>query len=187
MKIYFDTEFTGLHQNTTLISIGMIAEDGRSFYAEFSDYDKKQVDKWIQKNVINNLKFNNITGLWSKQTPNKPTNEYSLEIKGDNIEIMIELKNWFEKFEDVELIADGFISYDYDLINKLFNNDLPFNVEFNRKNLRDTLFLWGLKINDFDIPLKIMEQWGKRGHNALEDAVVIKKCYEKCNFKKGSD
>ncbi len=34
MNIYFDTEFTGLHKNTTLISIGMIAENGRTFYAE---------------------------------------------------------------------------------------------------------------------------------------------------------
>lgn len=26
MKIFFDTEFTGLHQETTLISIGLISE-----------------------------------------------------------------------------------------------------------------------------------------------------------------
>ena len=28
MKIFFDTEFTGLHKNTELISIGLIAENG---------------------------------------------------------------------------------------------------------------------------------------------------------------
>jgi uncharacterized protein YprB with RNaseH-like and TPR domain len=32
MKIFFDTEFTGLRQHTTLISIGMVAEDGREVY-----------------------------------------------------------------------------------------------------------------------------------------------------------
>jgi hypothetical protein len=31
-KIFFDTEFTGLHQNTTLISIGLISECGKNFY-----------------------------------------------------------------------------------------------------------------------------------------------------------
>ena len=31
MKLFFDTEFTGLHQATTLISLGIIAEDGRTF------------------------------------------------------------------------------------------------------------------------------------------------------------
>ncbi len=40
MKIFFDTEFTGLHQGTTLISIGMITEDGRELYCELNDYDK---------------------------------------------------------------------------------------------------------------------------------------------------
>lgn len=28
MKIFFDTEFTGLHKDTTLISIGLISELG---------------------------------------------------------------------------------------------------------------------------------------------------------------
>ena len=40
MKVFFDTEFTGLHRNTTLISIGLVSEDGRTFYAEFNDYDR---------------------------------------------------------------------------------------------------------------------------------------------------
>jgi hypothetical protein len=35
-KIFFDTEFTGLHQGTTLISIGLISECGKTFYAEFT-------------------------------------------------------------------------------------------------------------------------------------------------------
>ena len=45
MKIFFDTEFTGLHKNTTLISIGCIDEAGRTFYAEFIDYDRSQYDE----------------------------------------------------------------------------------------------------------------------------------------------
>lgn len=44
MKVFFDTEFTGLHQKTTLISIGLISEDGKTFYAELTDYDQTQVD-----------------------------------------------------------------------------------------------------------------------------------------------
>ena len=47
MNLYFDTEFTGLHKDTTLISLGIISEDNRTFYAEFSDYNKSQVDNWI--------------------------------------------------------------------------------------------------------------------------------------------
>lgn len=47
MNIYFDTEFTGLHQNTTLISIGCVSEDNKTFYAELDDYDQSQVNVWI--------------------------------------------------------------------------------------------------------------------------------------------
>lgn len=57
MKIFFDTEFTGLHKDTTLISIGMVSEDGRTFYAELNDYDDSQINDWVRDNVISNLKF----------------------------------------------------------------------------------------------------------------------------------
>ena len=43
MKIFFDTEFTGLHKNTTLVSIGMVAENGHTFYAELNDYNHNQI------------------------------------------------------------------------------------------------------------------------------------------------
>jgi hypothetical protein len=54
-KLFLDTEFTGLHQNTTLISIGLIADTGDTFYAELTDYDPDQIDDWLQENVLNNL------------------------------------------------------------------------------------------------------------------------------------
>lgn len=37
MLIFFDTEFTSLHWQAKLISIGLVTEDGRKFYAELSD------------------------------------------------------------------------------------------------------------------------------------------------------
>ena len=55
MKVFFDTEFTGLHKDTSLISIGLISEDRRCFYAELTDYDEKQCDDWIRENVIKHL------------------------------------------------------------------------------------------------------------------------------------
>ena len=55
MNLYFDAEFTGLHKDTTLISLGIVSEDGKKFYAEFMDYDHRQCDEWIRENVINHL------------------------------------------------------------------------------------------------------------------------------------
>ena len=40
VPIYFDAEFTGLHRNTQLISIGMYSPlSGAYLYAEFNDFD----------------------------------------------------------------------------------------------------------------------------------------------------
>lgn len=58
MKVFFDTEFTGLHKDTTLISIGLIDEYDNYFYAEFNDYDESQVDDFIKDNVSPNLLIN---------------------------------------------------------------------------------------------------------------------------------
>jgi hypothetical protein len=40
LKVFLGTEFTGLYQNTSLVSIGLVTEDGKTFYAEFDDYPK---------------------------------------------------------------------------------------------------------------------------------------------------
>ena len=102
MKIFFDTEFTGLHKDTTLISIGLIDENGRTFYAEFSDYYECQCDEWIRENVLKNLK-------WNKESPV----ENFVNINNDNWEaygkkefIRNKLEQWLLPYDKVELVSD---------------------------------------------------------------------------------
>jgi hypothetical protein len=59
-KLFLDTEFTGLHQNTTLISLGIISDTGKKFYAEFNDYDDSQIDEWLTDNVLKHLHFDRL-------------------------------------------------------------------------------------------------------------------------------
>ena len=36
------------------MSIGFVSYDGtQAFYAEFTDYDKSQMDHWLKENVVN--------------------------------------------------------------------------------------------------------------------------------------
>ena len=58
MRVFFDTEFAGLHQNTTLISIGCVAENDAEFYAELTDYAESQVDDWMLFNQLFGHAFN---------------------------------------------------------------------------------------------------------------------------------
>jgi hypothetical protein len=60
-KYFLDTEFIeGFHKPLfgkrrhfiDLISIGIVAEDGRSYYAISREWKYKKASKWVQKNVI---------------------------------------------------------------------------------------------------------------------------------------
>jgi len=57
MKIYYDTEFIEDGHTIDLISIGMVAEDGREYYAVASDAPWDQIRKhdWLLRNVVPSL------------------------------------------------------------------------------------------------------------------------------------
>jgi len=175
MRIFFDTEFTGLHKDTTLISIGCIVEDEKTFYAECLDYDKTQIDDWLQENIINNLKFNNVE--IQKETLG------SFEMCGNVSNIAEELKKWLAKYSNCEMWSDC-LAYDWVLFNHLYGHafDIPKNVYYIPF---DICTLFKVKNIDPDINREefvkelILNKDNIQKHNALWDAEVIKMCYEK--------
>lgn len=104
MRLYFDTEFTGLHQGTTLISLGIISEDGRTFYAEFTDYDKAQVTPWIQENVIQNLSFKDLQLL--EQHADVDYKNRSVGLWGREYFVRANLSEWLKQFDSVQFVSD---------------------------------------------------------------------------------
>jgi hypothetical protein len=57
VKIYYDTEFLEDGRTIDLISIGMVAEDGREYYAVRSDapWDRIRKHDWLLRNVVPSL------------------------------------------------------------------------------------------------------------------------------------
>lgn len=169
IKIFFDTEFTGLHQETTLISIGLVSEDGRAFYAEFDDYDKSQVDDWIKENVIDNL-------LFAGKTEFKLEDKF-WEIRGAKYQVKKYLEEWLSQFDTVEMWSDC-LAYDWVLFNDIFGHafDIPKNVYYIPFDICTLM-----KIKGIDPDINREEFSGIDGdkHNALHDAEVIKACYKK--------
>lgn len=55
MKYFFDTEFIDNGKVLDLISIGIIAEDGRTYYAENATYNELNACSWVKENVISQL------------------------------------------------------------------------------------------------------------------------------------
>lgn len=177
MKLFFDTEFTGLHKNTTLISIGIISESGDAFYAEFTDYDKSQVNDWIKENVINNLLLNN-----EKSKETNLTDIYS----GNKEYNKQRLTKWLEQFDSVEFVSDV-CHYDMVLLIDIFGDafSLPEHVCASCHDINQDIAKYYncTETEAFDKSREdIIENHhislpGKK-HNSLYDAYVIKAIYE---------
>lgn len=55
MRIYLDTEFYEDGRTIDLISIALVAEDGREFYAVSRDAELHRVSDWVRTNVLPHL------------------------------------------------------------------------------------------------------------------------------------
>lgn len=55
MKYFLDTEFIEDGKTIDLISIGIVAEDGREYYAISTEFNPQKASSWVKKNVINSL------------------------------------------------------------------------------------------------------------------------------------
>lgn len=101
--IFFDTEFTGLRQNTTLISIGLISDEGERFYAELTDFDESQCDEWIEKNVLSHLILSGNDELARELGDDNMTTV----VLGNKEQVRHELQEWLNNFRDnIQFISD---------------------------------------------------------------------------------
>lgn len=57
MKYFLDTEFieSGPRKPIQLISIGIVAEDGREFYAVSRDFNPEDASGWVKENVLSQI------------------------------------------------------------------------------------------------------------------------------------
>lgn len=186
MNIYFDTEFTGLHKNTTLISLGMITDDGDKFYAEFRDYDPAaKNDPWLVEHVFNNT----IIGGNKNLETVVELDPLTTLVIGDTKDVVRELRKWLGQFDGVQLYSDV-CEYDMVLFIDLFGDsafDLPENIspvchDINQDiaaafsiSDRDAFDLSREKIlSDINVDVPGVK------HNALYDAQVIRQVYYAC-------
>ena len=52
MRYFYDTEFIEDGTVIDLVSIGVVAEDGREFYAVSTEFDERQAGDWVRRNVL---------------------------------------------------------------------------------------------------------------------------------------
>ena len=181
MKIFIDTEFTGLHQNTSLISIGIVTEDNRYFYAELNDYDKSQIDEWLYNNIIKNLSYN--TYRTNSLIPEiKPNIAKKYGMKSNRKDITKALIEFLSPYDNIEIWSDC-LAYDWVLFCELFGGalNLPKNISYIPMDICTLMKMKNIDpdINREEFISEYITNEEHNKHNALWDAKVIKWCYEK--------
>lgn len=200
--LFFDTEFTGLRKDTTLISLGIVADNGKKFYAEFTDYDECQCDEWIKENVIKHLYLNDIKDNNERiVASNNHTGRKSwLQEKGNTTFVFGEswfiaqyLRMWLFQFDSIQFVSDV-CHYDFVLLIDLLTGgktalDLPDNISAVCHDINsDIARHYGISDKEaFDKSREeiVSELCGHEvegvKHNALYDAEVIKAIWEEVN------
>jgi hypothetical protein len=60
MKYFYDTEFIEDGTTIDLISIGVVADNGREFYAISTEFNPKKASQWVKDNVLVHLPERNV-------------------------------------------------------------------------------------------------------------------------------
>ena len=184
-QIFFDTEFTGLHQNTTLVSIGLVSDEGERFYAELTDFDDSQCDEWITKNVLNHLIVSGNVKLEAELEQDGMTTT----VIGNKEYVREQLLEWLDNYKDniqfvsdvchydmvllCDLLADGAILLPQ-YINPFCHDlcqDIAMVLDISEKAAFDISREQLLTDRGIDLPK------GQK-HNALYDAEVIKAIHD---------
>jgi len=185
MLVCFDAEFTGLTKDADIISIGLVAENGNTFYAEFTDFDISKCSGWVLDNVVAKLEYYNREDNLSKSFLKKDFKNYI--VVGNKDKVQAELIIWFEqlKSSSFTMVADC-LSWDWVLFNDLMADYssgtpvLPCSISYIPIDICTMMIEKDLD-PDLDranyIGLSLEEKDAM--HNSLHDATVCQKVYNK--------
>ena len=172
MRVFLDSEFTGLVSGAELISIGLISQDGRTFYAELNDYDAKNINDWLRENVITHLRFTEF-----RSNPRLDLEHHAM--KTSRFDVSNALSEWLAQWDKVEIWGDC-IAYDWVLFCGLFGGamKIPSNVYYIPFDIATLFYVRGI---DPDISRVEYAGASEAKHNALHDAKIIRSCYLRLN------
>lgn len=150
MRLFLDTEFTDFI-DCELISVGIVSEDGREFYAERNDFDQSKCSDFVKEAVL---------PLLGKEPA----------IVGTEDEIGVQLRAWLKQFNEIEVCVD--YTVDFELFSYLVRD--PVSLEFPRSYRGRNI--WS-EISEVNIE-RYWELNGRNAHHALHDARANKFAFE---------
>ncbi|WP_072689308.1 3'-5' exoribonuclease [Rhodococcus marinonascens] len=172
-RYFYDTEFLEDGKTIDLISIGIVAEDGREFYAVNADMPIERIreDTWLMKNVVPQLPL--------AREPRRLSPElwlFCLDLTNAAVKPRWVIRNEVREFllsdpSFTDLWADH-AAYDHVVLAQLFGKmiDLPDGIpEYTHEFQQEVS-------HDLDAPELPEQESGL--HNSLADARHLKACFE---------
>lgn len=98
MRFFYDTEFIEDGTTIDLVSIGVVGEDGREFYAVSTEFDASRAGDWVRRNVLPKL-----------PSPADPAWRSRARLRADLLEFVtapggdVELWAWIAAYDHVAL------------------------------------------------------------------------------------
>jgi len=159
MRYWYDIEFIEDGKTIDLISIGIVAEDGREYYAISTEFDEKKASRWVKDNVLIHLPGKRIIAPKLRSIAHYRTRS---RIKKEVLSFIGDDKPEFWAY---------YADYDHVALCQLFGTmmDLPKGWPMYTNDIKQLCDLLGNP--------KLPDQ-GKGEHNALDDAKWNKKAYE---------
>jgi hypothetical protein len=99
VRFFYDTEFIEDGRTIELISIGVVAEDGREYYAVSTEFDPERAGSWVRANVLPKLPPP-ASALWRPRSRIRADLEEFLGVTGSE---PIELWAWVAAYDHVAL------------------------------------------------------------------------------------
>ena len=157
MLIFLDTEFTDFPETECdLIAIGLVAEDGREFYAELTDYRQEACSGFVREIVLPLLK------------------QHPTRVEGTQWQVARALNEWLQPYEQ-----ECTICFDYSTDWYLMAKMLLLLPDEDRPMFLTTKNIWGdLDQQAIDYYWAEVDAFGHKQHHALYDARGNKYAYK---------
>ena len=165
MKIYMDWEFLEDGETIAPISVALVREDGREYYAVFEDMPWSRIMKhdWLRANVVSSLPVIKHDGI-------KPFKKPFLDLHNPDVKrrptIRTEVRRFIVDTPSVELWG-WYCAYDHVCLAQLFGRmvDLPSGIPMWTNDLKQE----HVRLGEPQMP-----EQASGVHNALADARHIK-------------
>jgi hypothetical protein len=164
MKYFYDTEFIEDGKTIDLVSIGIVCEDGREYYAINTEFKPKKASQWVKDNVLAKLPPRFVNPMF--ESPSRIEASRAWRSRKQIKEEIIAFVG-----EDKPELWAYYADYDHVALCQLFGTmmDLPKNFPMYTRDIKQLC-------DDKGNP-KLPEQ-GKGEHHALADARWTKETYQ---------